>query len=220
MNKKQYIQWTKKVSDIPDKVSVKSEIEKYPYCMLFHLIQSMKIKTKEHISVLAVLHPCRNKLSALLSKRTEEKETIVKEVVAKFRNKEDLLDILQKRMDELNNNSDTNSKNEQIEILPEEPPPSSIFLDELIEKFNKLPPTISFDPINSDDEMDNKDFGKSSVIDQSNIISETLAELYYSQGIYDKALKIYEALMLKYPKKNDTFAKIIADIKSKNNNTN
>jgi tetratricopeptide (TPR) repeat protein len=213
MNKKQFTEWMNNITETPKAISVEREIEKYPYCMLFHLIQSMKINTIEHHSVLAVLHPCRKKLAALLLQREES--------VAEFRNKEDLLDILQKRLDELNKNSDTKQEQEQEQrenSIYESPP--SVSLDELVEKFNNFSPKISSMPMDIDDETDQKDLGKSSITDNSEIISETLAELYYSQGAYDKALKVYEALMQKYPKKSDTFAKIIQDINSNTNNTN
>jgi tetratricopeptide (TPR) repeat protein len=238
MNKEQYTQWMKNITDIPNTVSVESEIKKYPYCMLFHLFQSMKINSVEYHSVLAVLHPCREKLSALLSQRmennysdnnyktkgnvqqrkTEEKDTIVKEVVEQHRNKEDLLEILQKRLAELNNESDMQKEKEPGEDSLYDAPPS-VSLDELVEKFNKIPPVISFNPTDSGDKTNYKDLGKHSVTDRYNIVSETLAELYYSQGSYDKALKIYKALKRKYPEKSDTFAKIIEDINLKKNNT-
>ncbi|MDR2411025.1 MAG: hypothetical protein LBE13_23345 [Bacteroidales bacterium] len=216
MNKKQFTEWMNNITETPKAVSVKREIEKYPYCMLFHLIQSMKINTIEYNSVLAVLHPCRKKLAALLLQS--------KEPVTQFRNKEDLLDILQKRLAELNNDSDTKHEHEyeheyeQRENSLYESSPN-ISLDELVEKFNNLSPKISFIPLDTDNETDQKDLGKSSITDNSEIVSETLANLYYSQGVYDKALKIYEALMQKYPKKSDTFAKIIEDINSNSNNT-
>ncbi|MDR0605901.1 MAG: hypothetical protein LBG80_16550 [Bacteroidales bacterium] len=213
MNKKQFTEWMNNITEIPKAISVEREIGKYPYCMLFHLFQSMKINTIEHNSVLAVLHPCRRKLSTLLLQRQDP--------LTKFRNKEDLLDILQKRLEELNKDSDTKKDQEQEEeenSLYEAPP--TVSLDELVEKFNNFPPKISFIPLDTDDETEQKDLGKSSIDDNSEIISETLANLYYSQGAYSKALEIYKALMQKYPEKSDTFAKIIEDINSNSNNTN
>ncbi len=49
------------------------------------------------------------------------------------------------------------------------------------------------------------------------IISENLAQLYYKQGYYEKALKIYEKLYLKYPEKSIYFASLIQEIKEKIN---
>jgi|GEM_PF-5155481 uncharacterized protein (DUF2164 family) len=46
-------------------------------------------------------------------------------------------------------------------------------------------------------------------------VSENLAQLYYKQGYYEKALKIYEKLFLKYPEKSIYFASLIQEIKQK-----
>ena len=258
MDKKQYISWIKNIADIPDTMSVTSEIEKYPYCMLFHLIRSMKTDKKEDKTMLAILHPSRSILKTMLLKKNtanivndakiaktapiantvktapventatvandsktdkkavkdsdEEKINIINNAAAEFRNKEDLMDILQKRLTELNPTKEKEEINAEESLYEPQP---SVSLDELIEKFNKFPPKISYNPEDFEDEQQYKDLGKSSVYERSNIVSETLAELYCKQGAYDKAVKIYEALRAKYPEKSDTFAKIIENINEK-----
>ena len=74
---------------------------------------------------------------------------------------------------------------------------------ELIDKFIIENPTISrpkaefYNPIS---------VAQNSIIDQENIVSETLAKIYEKQGYIDKAMSIYEKLGLKYPKKSRYFA--------------
>ena len=81
---------------------------------------------------------------------------------------------------------------------------------ELIDKFLLENPTISrpkaefYNPIS---------VAQNSIIDQENIVSETLAKIYEKQGYLDKAISIYEKLSIKYPEKSSTFAAQIERLK-------
>ena len=85
----------------------------------------------------------------------------------------------------------------------EEPKPKKLSRKELIDKFILENPSISrpkaefYNPIS---------VAQNSIIDQENIVSETLAKIYEKQGYLDKAISIYEKLGLKYPKKSSYFA--------------
>jgi hypothetical protein len=76
----------------------------------------------------------------------------------------------------------------------------------LIDDFIKNEPSISrpkvefYDPVNK---------AKESIVDHENIVSETLAGIFYDQGHLNKAIKIYQKLSLKYPKKSSYFAALI-----------
>ncbi|MCB0598190.1 MAG: hypothetical protein H6557_02110 [Lewinellaceae bacterium] len=54
-----------------------------------------------------------------------------------------------------------------------------------------------------------------SITENKEILSETLAELLASQGEYQRAIEMYRALMLVFPKKSDYFAVKIENLKSK-----
>jgi hypothetical protein len=105
----------------------------------------------------------------------------------------------------------------EIAIDPDLPVSPSVFLtrEEIIEKFIREEPGISrpksefFNP--------NESAIKSSR-DDDEIVSETLAQLYYNQGNTPKAIKIYEKLSLLFPEKSRYFAAQIEKIKGKQPN--
>ena len=92
----------------------------------------------------------------------------------------------------------------------EEPKPKKLSRKELIDKFILENPSISrpkaefYNPIS---------VAQNSIIDQENIVSETLAKIYEQQGYIDKAISIYEKLGLKYPEKSRYFAAQIEQLK-------
>lgn len=99
------------------------------------------------------------------------------------------------------------------ETVPEENPeilPPSKSKTELIDEFIKNMPVISrpkgtfFDPV---------DAAKTSITDQENVVSETLAQIYFDQKYFEKAIKIYERLSLKFPEKSSYFAALIEKAK-------
>jgi tetratricopeptide (TPR) repeat protein len=81
---------------------------------------------------------------------------------------------------------------------------------ELIDEFIKNEPSISrtpapfFDPVEA---------AKGSVVDEENIVSETLATIYFDQGKYEKAINIYKKLSLTNPEKSSYFARLIEKAK-------
>lgn len=99
---------------------------------------------------------------------------------------------------------------EPIEEIKESPAPGKSKA-ELIDEFIKNLPGISrpkstfFDPV---------DAAKTSITDQENVISETLAKIYFDQKYFEKAIKIYERLSLKFPEKSSYFAALIEKAKN------
>ena len=54
-----------------------------------------------------------------------------------------------------------------------------------------------------------------SIAEDFGVASETLAALLESQGLYDKAIDMYERLCLQYPEKNSFFAAKIESLRNK-----
>ncbi|MCX6182644.1 MAG: hypothetical protein NT150_12030 [Bacteroidetes bacterium] len=91
---------------------------------------------------------------------------------------------------------------------PKEEPKKKLKYEHLIDKFLTDQPRIVpkkefYSPIN---------MARKSVEEDDTIVSETLANLYVQQGHYTKALKAFQQLSLKFPKKRTYFAARIYEI--------
>ncbi|MEI8006194.1 MAG: hypothetical protein WCI48_08300 [Bacteroidota bacterium] len=137
--------------------------------------------------------------------------------------REELLDIVRKRLTEINDeNKGKRIKPEKV-IPPEETGNGAPVLravaepgiskDELIEKFIREEPQMSrpkkefFSPTAS---------SQKSNLDEEDIVSETLALLYAKQGNMQKAIHIYEKLSLRFSEKSRYFAAQIENLKGNN----
>lgn len=86
--------------------------------------------------------------------------------------------------------------------------------EDLIAKFISNQPTISRNtPPNHKDTGENEDISASSVLEPEEMASESLAQIYLSQGYLEKAIRVFEKLSLKYPEKSSYFADEIQKIK-------
>ena len=100
---------------------------------------------------------------------------------------------------------------EEVEATPKK----KLSRKELIDKFIAENPSISrpkaefYNPIA---------MAQNSIVDNSEIVSETLAKIYRKQGYLDKAIEIYEKLSLLFPEKSSYFAAQIEEIKESQTN--
>jgi hypothetical protein len=81
---------------------------------------------------------------------------------------------------------------------------------ELIDQFIRNSPRITR---RKSDFYDPVDYSKNSEIDKEDIVSETLATIYFKQENYKKAISVYQKLILKIPQKSSYFAAQIEKIK-------
>jgi len=86
----------------------------------------------------------------------------------------------------------------------------------LIDEFLKNTPSLKPDKAKMQDIVD---ISEKSVQPDDQLLSETLAGIYIQQGYFKKALRTYEKLSLKFPKKSTYFATRIEEIKAEMNKT-
>ena len=107
--------------------------------------------------------------------------------------------------------SKTINRNAQRNGVPSElKAPEDKSKENLIDKFLESKPTLS--PVRSGD-ANHEDISERSHAEADEFMTETLAHIYVKQGYYEKAIKAFQKLSLKYPEKSVYFARQIEDVR-------
>lgn len=108
-------------------------------------------------------------------------------------------------------NSPPSTKASKESTLPTEKDIKYQLIDEFIEKSPKITPISQYEePKAGALKSDNGS-------EYSDLMTETLAQIYTQQKMFDKAIKAYKILCLKYPDKKDLFENKIAEIEFQQN---
>jgi len=193
----------------------------------------IEVEAKEEIPVEAAPEP--------LPEAEEKTEIIVETPVVKPVEKMDPLKVLQQRLAELRQNQpepspeavsapetettpevepeiQSEAKTEtESEIAPEsveevKPIAKNPVIEKLIDQFIKTEPSIKIDLNRL---PDRRNLAEESTTEKFELVSETLASIYEKQGRYEKALIMYEKLLLANPEKSSYFAPLIENLKKK-----
>lgn len=84
-------------------------------------------------------------------------------------------------------------------------------IDEFIEKSPKISPALKVEEVKSTPST------SSQTAEYSDLMTETLAQIYTEQKMFDKAIKAYKILSLKYPDKKEFFVQKIDQIELQRN---
>ena len=108
--------------------------------------------------------------------------------------------IVEEHITEIEAETQQQSSYELKETLPKKS--KSDLIDEFIKKEPGITrqKTAFFNPVK---------VARMSIVDEENIISETLAKIYMDQGLFEKAINTYKKLSLKFPEKSTYFAALI-----------
>jgi hypothetical protein len=98
-------------------------------------------------------------------------------------------------------------KNQKSSGRPDSKTKKKLLIERFLQNQPKIKPDKNYKPTLLPEAME-------SIREKPVLMTETLAELYVKQGKYEKAVKAFEILKLKYPEKNRYFATRILEIKS------
>ncbi|MCF8217871.1 MAG: hypothetical protein K9I29_04270 [Bacteroidales bacterium] len=121
---------------------------------------------------------------------------------------------IEKEKDYQDYSKDNNSETTQYSTSQEKNDNPSDLIDQFINNEPKIIPDKESDFKEETQKAD------SSIQDNQEFISETLAQIYQRQGKINKAIEIYEKLSLKFPKKKRYFANLIQELKNNQQSNN
>lgn len=207
--------------ELSDLAVLQDEMGKYPYfptlrnLLLFGLNQSGHETFKEELKKTSIYSPSRVALYHYLQKEKQtstEAETIqetpIVEIPISDEVKPEKEILIEKDTERTFSQWLSLSKKEIAEPLsPTEREIKFKLIDEFIEKSPKISPVSKTEIQDINSQINNHS-------EYSDLMTETLAQIYAEQKKFDKAIRAYKILSIKYPDKKDLFLSKIEEIEN------
>jgi hypothetical protein len=213
-------------TDAGDTIKLKDVAERFPYCtsaqilLAYRLFKENDLDFQSRLKKVAAYAASRKKLKQLFDGFQISGDTITelpgsdasfdpviadKQEYGGMKSEEELLAIVRQRLEEIKLEREEKTGSEiQKKILERtDQDAKNLSKKELVEKFIHDKPRLSspkatfFSP---------SEKAVKSNLDDDEIVTETLAQLFYKQGNISKAIRIYDKLILLFPEKSSYFA--------------
>ena len=178
-------------------LSVKKIIKKYPYFMAARVLELDILKTTNQKGYKHALRAC--------ALQTTQRNVL-------YQHLENLAQSVENDQQQITvpNENNLHSFLQWLELIDDKTsdrtPSKFDWIDDFLAQNAKINPTKNTATI--------KDLSKENPLSKNEIMTETLAHLYWKQKKYDEAKKAFKILSLKYPEKSSLFADHIKQIKS------
>jgi hypothetical protein len=178
-------------------LTVKKIIKEYPYFMAARVLELDILKTTNQKGYKHALRAC--------ALRTTQRNIL-------YQHLENLAQSVENDQQQITvpNENNLHSFLQWLELIDDKTsdrtPSKFDWIDDFLAQNAKINPTKNTATI--------KDLSKENPLSKNEIMTETLAHLYWKQKKYDEAKKAFKILSLKYPEKSSLFADHIKQIKS------